>query len=323
MKVCSENYRYNTPQFCGYRTLLGKRLDKVLSSGIVSDDDNTFLVNEINKLIQKRFSQPKNLGEGMQNRIYKLDDKYVIKVPINKSVILDDIFEILPQKFSELKTYYGEPLARIGNVKILKNVSSKSKAIPAGIPKSLPESFDKNDITGYYNDFYLPTFASVPQKSYDALARDIKKLRKMRDIETGSNYTFDYYNPNNVVLSGKTLKMTDDIETTHFSDKNTVQDMFNVFLKQINVGIPATPSSKLLPFRQAIAKKIIKAGMKSDLILTKNNPSSGVWDFTLRYLCNAKEDSKTVFEKLVDIKRTAKNQKELEKLTDDYLKELF
>jgi len=207
MKVCSEIYQYNSPQFCGYRTLLGKRLDKVLENGIASDEDNKFLVNGIKKLVQKRFVQKDNLGEGMQNRIYKLDDKYVIKVPINKTVILDDMFEILPRKFSELKTYYGESLAKVGNVRILKNVSSKGKAIPAGVPKELPENFDKDNIAGYYKDFYLPTFASLPQKSYDALAHDIKKLRKMRDTVTDSNYSFDYCNPNNVVLSGKSLNI--------------------------------------------------------------------------------------------------------------------
>ena len=323
MKVCSENYQYNSPQFCGYRTLLGKRLDKVLENCIVTDEDNKFFEKEIKKLVQKRFQKKQSVGEGTQNRVVKLDDKYVLRVPINTYYYIDDKLLIIAQKFSNLKTYFGEPVAQIGNVEILKNASPNKRAISAGVPKHLPDNFANSDIASYYRNFYLPLFASVPQKSYDALAADIKKLSKMKDTETNLNYSFDYYNPNNIVLSGKILRMTDAIEKTHQSDKNTVSDMFNIFLRQITVGVPAISSNILAPFRQEIAKKIIKAGMKSDLILTKHSPSSGVWDFTLKYLCAAKENSKTVFEKLNEIKRIARNQKELEKLTDDYLKELF
>lgn len=311
----------NSVNFTGYRTNLGKKLDEVLKLGEISPKDNDFLISEIKKLLEKRLNHAKNLGEGMSNRVYKIDDKYVLKVPLNKSIMIGDKIVLKPQKYGDLRNYFGEPVFEAGNVQVLKNVSPKGRAIPAGVPKQLPDGFEKSDVQGYYSTFYLPTFANLPQKSYDALARDMKTLSEK--TENRIHFTFDYYNPNNVVLSGKSLRMTDDVEMTVFENTNTISDMLNVFLKQINVGIPATPSTMLLPFRQEIAKKVLMAGMKHDLPITCEGRPNGVFSFVLKFLCNSKDEPNVVFEKLQEIRHSAKTQKELEAKLNEYFKEIF
>lgn len=308
----------NSVNFTGCRTLLGKRLDKVISEGMISPDDNLFLVKELKKLLEKRMKTSQNLGEGMQNRIYKIDDKYVMRVPINRAVITDDKVILCKRKYADLKTYYGEPLAIFGNIKILKNACPKGNAIPAGIPKELPKNFDKNNLSSYYSNFYLPIFANVPQRSYDMLARDIKTLGDIVENKY-IRYTFDYFNPNNVVLSGKTLKMTDEVDMTIWENKNTISDMLNVFLKQMTVGVPASPSEKLLPLRHQIAKKVIKAGMKYNVPITGESLPNSVFNYVFQFLCRAKEPSTKIFNKLEEIKNMNLSAKERCLLTDKYL----
>lgn len=324
VEVCisgKTQYNSNSVNFCGYRTKLGRKLDEVLKLGEISPSDNEFLLCELKKLLEKRINQTKNLGEGMSNRVYKIDDKYVIKIPLNKSIMLDNSIVIKPQKYGDLKAYYGEPVFEAGNIQILRNASSKGQAIPAGVPKSLPDGYEKSDIQGYYSDFYLPTFANLPQRSYDALASDMKTLSER--CENSIHFTFDYYNPNNVVLSGKSLRMTDEVEMTVFEKTNTISDMLNVFLKQINVGIPAAPSTKLLPLRQEIAQKILKAGMKNDLEITSEGRPNNVFSYVIKFLCGSKEEPARVFERLEEIKHSAKTQKEAETMLDEYLEMIF
>lgn len=326
VKVCaSNNIQYNNSNsvnFTGYRTLLGKKLDEVLRLGNISFEDNEFLVRELKKLLEKRLNQAQNLGEGMSNRVYKIDNKYALRVPINKTMITDNKVILQERKFNNLKMYYGEPVATIGNIQIMKNASSNGSAIPAGVPKKLPESFDKSDIHGYYSRFYLPLFAGVPQRSYNALARDMKTLASMAENQY-AYFTFDYFNPNNVVLTGKTLKMTDDIDKTIWKSSNTMSDMLNVFLKQVTVGIPATPSSVLTPLRQQIARKVLKAGMKCDLSITGEDKPNNVFNFVIKYLCTSKEEPQKVFETLSDIQKAQKTPRQKCAMLDRYLDEIF
>ena len=321
MKINNNNIQYNT-NFTGYRTLLGRRLDKVISNGLVTEEDNLFIVREITKLYQKRISDYKNLGEGMQNRVYKIDDKYVFKIPIDRPVKLGDKLVIEKQKYGNLKTYYGETIAKLGNLRILKNVSPKGKAIPAGVPKDLPKEYAKDDIVKYYGEVYLPSFANIPQRSYDMLAQDIKTLGNLVEKKY-IHYTFDYFNPNNVVLAGKSLRMTDDVEMTVWNNKNTISDLLNVFLRQMNVGIPATPSEKFLLLRQQIAKKIIKAGMKYNLPITGEDKPNCVFDYVLKFLCKSKDTTKSIFDNLLNIQKMGLSSKERSIIVDEYLNKIF
>lgn len=325
MKVYSINYEYNSANsvnFTGYRTMLGKKIDQVLKLDKISADDNRFLVNEIKKLLSKRLEQSKNMGEGTQNRVYKIDDKYVLRIPINKSIMLSNQVVLKHRKFASLKNYYGEALVELGNVQILKNATPGKNSMPAGIPKVLPDNYKKNDLTGYYNNLYLPTFANIPQKSYNALAKDMSILNSIRDVN-GVNFSFDYYNPNNVVLSGKTLKMTDDIAPTFIKNSNSASDMFNVFLKQLNDGIPAIPSTKLTPLRQIIARKILKASIVSNLPITSEGCANNVFGYVIKFLCNSKDEPSKVFETVNNIKNSAKSLKQRQIELDKYLDTIF
>ncbi len=111
----------------------------------------------------------KIVGQGFHGVVYKIDDRYVLKVSHKDKPYADMLDKIKELKFSDLKTYYGEPVAKFYDVQILKNVSSKGLHIPAGIPQKDIGLKTEKECSEYYEKIYLPLFSSLPQKSFDAV----------------------------------------------------------------------------------------------------------------------------------------------------------
>lgn len=263
---------YNfSPQFSGYKSVFSKNLDKALKKTDLSQTDCGELISYVQTFIDKKTRANRRLGRGFHNSVYKIDDKYVLKMP-NK-ISESDICTIRlnrKSKFSKLKNYFGESVAEFlnssgDNIKILRNVYSKGEVVPAGIPSKISEIMTQDAAVKYYNEKYLPLFASIGQRAFDKLAKDCVQLNKK--CKNGVSYAFDYINPNNFVLAGKTIRSVDDIYETKDYVRNCTSDLINVFLMNMNIDFYAQYSPKLINVRSLLAKKIILAGVRHELPL--------------------------------------------------------
>lgn len=180
----------NTPFTFGMRvSKLGRQIDKVLEQNGSNNND----VNRLRLMFEDYFVRDLNesntLGKGFYGCVYSIDDKYVFKCKNGETPDAEiGAFKLAPKAFREnlsgLKTYFGGILMQLGNVAILRNVSSDGKHIPAGIPRAMLSKFPNDELVVYYNSIYLPIFANLPQRSFDGLAKDFDYLNKKAVIIT-------------------------------------------------------------------------------------------------------------------------------------------
>lgn len=310
---------YPTPRtqkitFTGYHSSFTKKLDSVLTSnGEISQLKQDSLVEAFDKIIQKKL-KPKNiLGEGHHGAVYRIDDKYVIKKGFFEPSSIFDFIPVKKQKFGSLKTYYGEPVAYFSNFKILRNVSSNSRHTPVGVSLNMCRGYLLEDQFLYYENFLLPKTASLPQRAFDAIAKDLDTLNKL------GNYTLDYNNPNNFVIVGSTLRITDDIIPASYPKSNTAADLLKIFIQKVSLGTDAEYSYFSEANRRILLKKITKAAMKANLELGTQGDKFKTWDVVLNDLCRLDIDSYDFIRTLKQISEYSSNAKMKSVLTERYL----
>ena len=282
-------YRY-TP-IC----LLSRTIDYILTKEELSSEDNDFFKKALSGAFNE-FTKNKNLlGEGYHDSIYRINDKYAIKCPHNSEKIdisSTDKIRINHPQYGKLNTYYGQEVMSLGKFKILHNLG---KHIPAGIPNNIYYE----DAVNYYYCQYLPTFAKVPQESFDKIVQDCATLN---EPQNGYDfYAFDYMNPNNVVLKDNNLYWVDSIIKTEVPCNSITQLLDMLLLKEsINKrfchGYDNSTSDA-----EAIFRKIILASARSKLkIRSTENHTEGVWKTVFRNL-NLEEKPEDVISKLENI----------------------
>ena len=278
------SYNYpNKPNFEGYyRSHLGKTIDKFIKTEAPTFEQAE---NLLTKIVNFWETSPKTkiLGGGFHGKVIKIDDKYVLKV--DKVFSSCDLELPHPPKieddFSAIKNYYGNPVITFGRFfRILKNVSSNGEHLCAGIPSSqerhLPFYADK---CAYWCEKYLPKFASLPQKSFDALAKSFAKLNKKN--HQGIHYAFDTQNPNNIVLVGKnTLRIVDDVARTGTIDKNTTGGLLNLLVSNMSLDYTTPKDFLNIGLRCELIRKIILAGEKHNLPQIRSKSDIMAWQHT-------------------------------------------
>lgn len=325
MQIATFNQNFNnissnkkmsySPTF-GYRSAFSRQLDVVLDKQRVCKKDVSNLTSAFNDFVLKHFNSQRLLGAGFHGRVYKIDDKYAVKLPNLTADLF--FFENIPKKkFGALKTYYGESVANFTHAKILKNVSSCGIHTQAGIPQKLLASLLPDDAQAYYENIYLPKFAAVPQRAFDAIAKDFDTLNKMG--RGFNNYTFDFKNPNNFVLVGNTLRITDEISSTCIKNPNSIAEMLSVFLEKMNIETFAPYSDGAVPARRQLLRKIILAGMKCNLDFGDCPADKIIWNNIIENLCSLKVSSGSVMNTLKSMRKIVPEQKLRLKLTSDYL----
>ena len=246
----STHYQY-TPQSFQARTKLGRQIDKYIKPPKSEENANELIAN-IRKFIVK---PRKPLGEGFRGLVYKIDDKYVLKCLKLLRCNLENIVQDNRPDLSSLKTYYGAPVVTFNNgATILKNVSSNGKHLCAGIPANKSNTMVIGEKEEYWNNVYLPIFAELPQKSFDALAKDFSALNKLGAL--GQNYAFDTKNPNNIVLVGKnTLRIVDDLDRAHGANENTTGGLLRLLVEKMDLDYLAPRDIINQANRKALIKK--------------------------------------------------------------------
>ncbi len=314
------NRQYTSPQFCSYKTTFSKKLEEVIAKKRASNEDKNLLSKELNNMLGDKLDK-RFLGEGANGQVYKIDDKFVMKT--SHSIEPKDVkFDSLCKgKFASLKSYYGEPVAKFSDISILKNVSSNGEHIPVGVPDSITTKSSKEDCIAYYEKYYLPRFAELPQKSYDGLAQNLNRLNKMgRGL---NNFKFDYFNPNNFVLVGKSLRITDEIYTTFKPNENTTAKMLGMFLNDMNRNSVAVYNKEVVPERKNILKKVVLSGMNFNLPLGTNGRDKDVWEYIVNNLCGIKTPANKLIKELDLIQKTSLSSKSRVQKTEKYLEEIM
>ncbi len=327
MQISSTNftqqnkYKLKNIQFRGYKSVFSKKLDEVLLSGTQPDfETQKFLISKLQNFIKKKLKSNRKIGQGFNGSVYKIDDSYVLKVHKHDKPYADMMDKINPQKFKNLKTYYGEPVAKFYDAQILRNVSSNGEQIQAGIPQKYSLMFTSEECKEYYEEFYLPLFSKIPQKSYNAIAKDCDTLNKMGNDKI--SYSFDYLNPNNFVLVGKTIRITDVITQETYENPNTIAQLLYSFLQKTDLDGYATYSKYSEPFKRIIMKKIVLAGMKYNLPIENSPYDKKIWQVVSNGLCKSNENYTNIIENLKNFQKIPNIKLRLQK-TNDYIENIY
>jgi len=319
---------YN-PAFTGYKSAFSKKLEKALSAPKNTRKSADRLLNDFAKMYDKKICLDSKIGEGFYGSVYKIDDCYVLK---RGNEYLEPEFGsielVKKRKFGHLKHYFGEAIAKITNtvgedMSILKNVYSKGISIPVGIPDKFSRTHTKDEGLKYYNDTYLPKFSRLPQRSFDGIAKDFAQLNKM--CTKRKSYFFDFLNPNNFVLSGKTLRILDEINEDMVITKNCVTDMFEVFINKMDLDRDALFDKNLIPFRKEMTKKLILAGARHNVPMCQSKTDLPPWGTTFNKLLGFKKSENELWDitkEIDNLVQKTKNPKKRVELVKQYLEEI-
>lgn len=264
----TDNIRYPSciPAFKGAVEDFGKHIGDTFCKTNILPEEKSSLLREFKKVVNDIIDSGRELGRGFHGIVYKIDDNFALKIyrVMPKSPQDTNIVEIGENKFKNLETYFGEPVGKFGDVKILRNLGEH---IPAAVPNKILNDTEHNvDINKYYQTVYLPAFAKIPQESYDAVARDFARLNK---LPSGSDryFSFDGVNPTNIVLSGNKLILTDEIGASISPDTNTTGKLLDMLLFRETVLKRINGYGDNVKDAFEIFKKIIIASEKADLPL--------------------------------------------------------
>lgn len=270
--------------FFGYTSEFGKHLNEVLAKGYVMHTEKISLIGKLREFLKFGLNSENLLGRGFQGEVYKIDDDFVAKIRKNCTPEASFMDELPDNNFKLLKTYYGGSVASFDDVEILRNVAPGSAHVEVGVPKLFSAKHTEQECIKYYEEVYLPKFSQIPQSSFDEIAKDFSILNNLSE---GEYYTFDFANPNNFVLVGNKIRITDEISKKFSTVYNTMSDMLKVFLIKQDLNNVATYKNELVSYRRTLFKKIVMAGMRYN-IPVDNESLPMYWRLAVRTLCDAK-----------------------------------
>ena len=317
----SQPLRPIRPVFRGPAKELGKSLNDVFQKTTITPEEKTALIDKFCNAIREIISPERFIGGGCNGSVYKIDDQFVAKIPKYEAVnqnTLGQNLELGNNVFKDLKTFFGEKILSLGNVSVLRNIGEHT---PAGIPETLLKSMRLDLIKDYYVGTYLPRFASVPQSSYTKVAQDFAMLNKLSPAPR-RYYSFDANNPNNIVLSGKRLILTDQINVIGKPETNSTGKLLELLLVQVGYGYNAPKPEEGLKDARTILKKIILAAEKVALPHNPQIKDDASWEFALRN-CSVKKDYAEVLSMLNKFREKIPDKAQRLKEIERYIDELF
>lgn len=306
-----------SPSFGNFQNKFIKELDEFIIKSTVDSacqKDKTAIKTLLDqfKAAFCEFTKPENkLGSGEYGIVYKIDDKYALKIPKNEPVTLENCTLDENPVVNNLKTYYGGIVARFGNTKILKNACQSPNPLQAGVKEGLTSHWEG---LSYYRDTYLKRFAQLPQTAFDKLAADFKTLGT-------ENKSFDTINPNNFLADGNEIKVIDDLQTPNTKFFNSLAGMMKVFLTSFDRNTPAEFDVMAIGNRRNIMKKIIIAGEKNELKYGSSMEEVQELNEALR-LASIDTPWSEIRHELYNIKRRYPNMNERLDKVKEYLDEL-
>lgn len=199
--------------FCAYKSQFSEHLEDRLASKPNFKED-ALLTDDFKKVFYNHYSKEYYIGSGSFNKVYKLDDFYVIRIPNNydkKKIFFKRPRSVYKNRLvPNLSCYYGNVIAKFGDIQILQNAFGDKSFVVGGV---LPLDDYKSRLE-YFENVYLPSFAELPQTAYNNLAKDIKFLNE-------NGYSYDMINPNNFIKVDDEIRVVDDLTNSAKSISST------------------------------------------------------------------------------------------------------
>lgn len=253
--------------FTSYKSAFSEHLEKVLSSRSDVAQENLLKI-EFRDVFEKHNRKEFSMGAGNYNRVFKIDDCYVMRYPFTTFSPRIDSFrrplDTMQTRISKLlKSYYGAPQAWFGEVQILKNACEDKNFV---ICQTLENISGYDELVKYFTQKYLPEFASLPQSAYDTLAGDLKLLNYFKSKDN-RNYCFDILNPRNFIKVGDEIRVVDDIENkgTLYTSGNNLATLLDIFFSSTHGILESSYSLKDRQNMKDIFIKCIVAAENSGL----------------------------------------------------------
>lgn len=270
------------------------------------------------------------INNGADSEVYRYSDKYAFKIPIGETSFPDiEWIKIDERKLdinNQLDAYFGGEIGQMGYVSILKNADPQRIAIPIGAPFG----FEKEEVRlkkYYLDNKCAQKVAALPQSAFDKIAMNFKKLNTIPPKYCITKYyNFDCINPNNFLIVGDEIKITDELWPTNHP--NTVGGMLSAFITRINPHIPAEPDVLLTPDRKEIFKKCIIANEKAELpFLHEKDVDTLSTEFIENLekaikLAEIKTDFRSLIKKLKEFRQTFPDMDKRINAVEDYLDDL-
>lgn len=316
--VNTVNIKSYHPSFGKNISTFTKSFDKTRCIGNSASADELLELFKVFKTTQKDIVlSGKQLGKGYKGKVFEIDDKYALKIPVH-FIRGANIPVFIEQTFNSLKTYFGGKIAIFGDYSILKNVGEHT---PVGIPLTMSNKNSLKECNDYYSNDFLPKFANLPQKAFDNVAKDCCALNALRDDITELDYSFDYMNPNNFVIKGSKILVLDDLVCAPGAN-NTISDLLKALLLYKEFGTQNERVANNIDNFRKIFKKIVLAGIKNDLPIGYDK-SSFVLDKILKELCVVNVDPDSFIRNLEYFKYKYPNKSTLIKSIKKYLESIF
>ncbi len=296
---------YN-PSFCGYKSEFGKKLNKYLSENIRDKNKEKAIVESLSDIIPDKITESNIKGSGWHGIVYGIDDDFVVKLGRRAKPKIGRFTVLKDETTKNLKTYYGNIIAKIGNMQIMKNALKTKNTLPAGLPGRWMSRGQKLE---YYNNVYLKHFVELPQSAYDEIANDFKTLNSL-------GKEFDTINPNNFIADGKKIKIVDEITPAKEKNPNTLSKLFKVFVNSYDANTAAEYDYLAVQRRKELIKKLILASERSELPFFASINDRIELNLAMR-LCDYGEDFSTIQKTLIDYRKKYPDINErLEKISE-------
>lgn len=273
--VTSKNY---TPTFQAYyKSPFSKKLEKYLETGKGADE----LVDSFSKVF--KLKEKNVIGAGAYGKVSKIDDYYVFKTFYSEEPKVGEIKVNSAHKFSDIKSYFGEYVAKFGNIPIMRNASADKRKY------TLLARSNNQGATAY--NYSLREFLSLPQRAFDTLAREFQKLNEIHDANL--YYRFDTNNPNNFIKVGNSIRIVDEVDWVPCSEPNDIFSFLRIFIQH---GGDKN-------FKKEILKKCLLASEKCQL------PMSAAFEYMPSLLDDILKNAKVdrpfgaIYETLMDLRQ--------------------
>lgn len=269
------NYGHTNVSFGSSRSEgIIRLLDDELGELLNGSEFNIANKIKFKKVMQKALPSimtPENfINKGRESKVYRINDNYVAKIKRGfyaKDAIKPlDVVTLPNQKFKDIDFYYGEPVAKIGKVSILRNATPTKDNVYCGAIYESGRVVSEQD-ERHYKEVYLPMCASLPQESFDNFAENLQKLNGISTfgLRGREYYTPDVINPNNIIISDGKFKLVDQLDKTHCKDPNSLYTMFEPLLVRVTPDFNAEYDKDLVHMRGTIYNKCIRAAKKVGL----------------------------------------------------------
>lgn len=213
-----------------------------------------------------------NNESGMRGFVSRLDDEFVLKAPHWFKKATPDCIkrncamgQVHANKFEAVEDYYGHHFMTFGDISIMKNATAPGDYVRVGRPFEMQLDDGGFD---YYSNTYLPTCASLPQETFDRLARNLKKLNGITSGEF--HYEPDTMNPNNFLIFNDQIRIVDDMDRVQLEEPNTLTTMLRPLINNTSTDEKAVFIPELVPMRKEIFKKSSVAAVKNELPLASS-----------------------------------------------------